>query len=191
MAPRKGKEKKEEQVISLGPQVAEGENVFGVCHIFASFNDTFVHVTDLSGKETICRVTGGMKVKADRDESSPYAAMLAAQDVAQRCKELGITALHIKLRATGGNRWGTSTEAEGFFVYVQVHKFVIFLLRMFMLELFVTLVIYRPEHWHWPPPYRTCQWCNVLWASWLVSCALLQNKLKVVHQQQKFPQMTR
>ena len=27
-----------------------------------------------------------MKVKADRDESSPYAAMLAAQDVAVRCK---------------------------------------------------------------------------------------------------------
>lgn len=27
-----------------------------------------------------------MKVKADRDESSPYAAMLAAVDVAQRCK---------------------------------------------------------------------------------------------------------
>jgi hypothetical protein len=27
-----------------------------------------------------------MKVKADRDESSPYAAMLAAQDVAARCK---------------------------------------------------------------------------------------------------------
>lgn len=27
------------------------------------------------------RITGGMKVKADRDESSPYAAMLAAQDV--------------------------------------------------------------------------------------------------------------
>lgn len=57
---------------------------------------------DSSGRETITRVTGGMKVKADRDESSPYAAMLAAQDVALRCKELGITALHIKIRATGG-----------------------------------------------------------------------------------------
>ena len=45
-----------------------------------------------------------MKVKADRDESSPYAAMLAAQDVAEKLKTLGITALHIKLRATGGNR---------------------------------------------------------------------------------------
>lgn len=30
--------------------------------------------------------SGGMKVKADRDESSPYAAMLAAQDVSTRCK---------------------------------------------------------------------------------------------------------
>jgi hypothetical protein len=43
-----------------------------------------------------------MKVKADRDESSPYAAMLAANDVAQRLKELGVTAIHIKIRATGG-----------------------------------------------------------------------------------------
>lgn len=47
-------------------------------------------------------VISGMKVKADRDESSPYAAMLAAQDVAEKCKAVGITALHIKLRATGG-----------------------------------------------------------------------------------------
>lgn len=43
-----------------------------------------------------------MKVKADRDENSPYAAMLAAQDVATKCKDIGITALHIKLRAAGG-----------------------------------------------------------------------------------------
>ena len=84
MAPKKAA--KVEENVSLGPAVREGETVFGVAHIFASFNDTFVHVTDLSGKETLCRVTGGMKVKADRDESSPYAAMLAAQDVAARCK---------------------------------------------------------------------------------------------------------
>ena len=99
---------KEVEEIILGPKnVKEGENVFGVAHIFASFNDTFVHVTDVSGRETIVRVTGGMKVKADRDEASPYAAMLAAQDVVVRCKECGITALHIKLRATGCNRTKT------------------------------------------------------------------------------------
>ncbi|KAG2030213.1 ribosomal protein S11-domain-containing protein [Suillus americanus] len=111
IAPKKTKVAKEDNTVSLGPQVAEGELVFGVAHIYASFNDTFVHVTDLSGKETISRVTGGMKVKADRDESSPYAAMLAAQDVATRCREVGITALHIKLRATGGT--GTKTPGPG------------------------------------------------------------------------------
>jgi small subunit ribosomal protein S14e len=79
MAARKGKVKEEAQVLTLGPQAKEGENVFGVAHIYASFNDTFVHVTDLSGRETIVKVTGGMRVKADRDEASPYAAMLAAQ----------------------------------------------------------------------------------------------------------------
>merc|ERR1712146_434800 len=80
------------------------EYVFGVARIYASFNDTFVHVTDLSGKETIARVTGGMKVKQDHDESTPYAAMLAAQEVALKCKNIGINAIHVKLRATGGSK---------------------------------------------------------------------------------------
>lgn len=72
--------------------------------IFFLFNFTF-------DRETIVRVTGGMKVKADRDEASPYAAMLAAQDVAEKCKTVGITALHIRLRATGGTR--TKTPGPG------------------------------------------------------------------------------
>ncbi|EFH49497.1 hypothetical protein ARALYDRAFT_325233 [Arabidopsis lyrata subsp. lyrata] len=72
--------------------------------LLPSMTLSFLHVTDLSGRETLVRIT---VVKADRDESSPYAAMLAAQDVAQRCKELGITAIHVKLRATGGNKTKT------------------------------------------------------------------------------------
>merc|ERR1711971_112963 len=89
---KKGAEdQKEEKVIYYGPpNTTPGkntENVFGVCHIKATFNNTFIHVTDLSGRETYSRITGGMKVKADREESSPYAAMLAAVDV---CKELQI-----------------------------------------------------------------------------------------------------
>ena len=99
---KKGKKDEvvEETTLSTGLQVKEGEIIMGVCHIYASFNDTFVHVTDPSGRETLVKVTGGMKVKADRDEASPYAAMLAAQDVVQKCKDLGIGGLHIKMRAT-------------------------------------------------------------------------------------------
>jgi len=62
-------------------------------------------------REEFSRGTGGMKVNADRDESSPYAAMLVAQDVAAHCREVGVTALHIKLRATGGT--GTKTPGPG------------------------------------------------------------------------------
>lgn len=74
--PKKTLEVKEEKVTYYGPpQTNQGKNelTFGVCHIKATFNNTFIHVTDLSGRETYCRITGGMKVKADREESSPYA----------------------------------------------------------------------------------------------------------------------
>ena len=98
-----GEEEVEVKGGNLGPQnVPAGEELFGVCHICATFNDTFIHVTDLSGRETYARVTGGMKVKADREESSPYAAMMAASDVYNRLKQLGVNAIHIKLRGKGG-----------------------------------------------------------------------------------------
>ena len=67
---------KEEKVTYYGPPQTQGVdqgNNFGMCHIKATFNNTFIHVTDLSGRETLARVSGGMKVKADREESSPYA----------------------------------------------------------------------------------------------------------------------
>ena len=90
--------------VQLGPRKKEGEIALGVAHIYASKNDTFVHVTDLSGAETLARCTGGIAVRAQRDENTPYAAMLAAQTVATRLKELGIDGVHIKFRGEGGAR---------------------------------------------------------------------------------------
>ncbi|MGD2250973.1 MAG: 30S ribosomal protein S11 [Candidatus Methanofastidiosia archaeon] len=78
--------------------------IWGVAHIFASFNNTIVHITDLTGSETISRVSGGMIVKSDREESSPYAAMKAAFRAAEEAIEKGIVGVHIKVRAPGGNK---------------------------------------------------------------------------------------
>ena len=103
-------EKKKEEV-RLGPAVDPKEFVFGVCHILATWNDTFIHVTDLTGRETYCRITGGMMVTNDREESSPYAAMMAANDVFKALKEIGINAVHIKLRGKGGI--GSRTPGPG------------------------------------------------------------------------------
>jgi small subunit ribosomal protein S11 len=83
--------------------VSETDLKWGVVHILSSFNNTIVHITDISGAETIAICSGGMFVKADRLESSPYAAMQAASKAAQIAKDKGITAIHIKVRAPGGH----------------------------------------------------------------------------------------
>ncbi len=75
---------------------------WGIAHIFASFNNTIVHITDLTGAETIARVTAGSQVRQDRLGSSPHAAMLAAKKAAEEAKAKGITGVHIRIRAPGG-----------------------------------------------------------------------------------------
>ncbi|MEM0155582.1 MAG: 30S ribosomal protein S11 [Thermoplasmataceae archaeon] len=79
-------------------------NKTGVAHIFASQNNTIILVTDTTGAETLAKATGGMVVKNDRDESSPYAAMKAADLVAEKLREKEITELIIRVRAPGGNK---------------------------------------------------------------------------------------
>ncbi len=87
------------------------EQKWGVAHIYSSYNDTIVHITDLTGAETIARYSGGMIVKADREESSPYAAMQAAFRAANEARDRGISALHITVRAPGGH--GAKTPGPG------------------------------------------------------------------------------
>lgn len=82
---------------------ASRELRWGVVHIFASFNNTIVHITDLSGAETVTRASGGMVVRADREKPSPYAAMMVAYRVAQEAMEKGVNAIHIKVRGVGGH----------------------------------------------------------------------------------------
>ncbi len=77
---------------------------WGIAHIYASYNNTIIHITDITGTETISKGSGGMVVKAHRLESSPTAAMMAAKQAAEAAKEKGINALHIKIRAPGGHQ---------------------------------------------------------------------------------------
>lgn len=77
---------------------------WGVAHIFASYNNIIITLTDITGAETITKATGGMVVKAAKDEASPYAAMKAAEKVAEIAKEKGIDSIHVQVRAPGGNK---------------------------------------------------------------------------------------
>ncbi|MCX6708733.1 MAG: 30S ribosomal protein S11 [Candidatus Woesearchaeota archaeon] len=75
---------------------------WGVVHIYASYNDTIIHITDITGTETLAIASGGMMVKADRLESSPTAAMMAAKRAAETALEKGIDGVHVKVKAPGG-----------------------------------------------------------------------------------------
>ncbi|MDG6250337.1 30S ribosomal protein S11, partial [Methanocalculus sp.] len=81
--------------------MAAENDKWGIAHIYASFNNTIITVTDLSGAETICKSSGGMVVKQARNESSPYAAMQMAINVAQAVRDKGFVGLHVKVRAPG------------------------------------------------------------------------------------------
>mgnify|MGYP002332460329 CR=1 FL=1 len=76
---------------------------WGVAHIFASYNDTIIHITDVTGSETLAISSGGQMVKADRLESSPTAAMMAAKKAAELAMDRGISGVHVKVRAPGGH----------------------------------------------------------------------------------------
>jgi len=76
---------------------------WGIVHIYASYNDTIIHVTDVSGSETLAVASGGMVVKSDRMENSPTAAMIAAKRVAEQALDKGLSGLHVKVRAPGGH----------------------------------------------------------------------------------------
>lgn len=85
---------------------------WGVAHIFSSYNNTIIHITDITGTETLGKGSGGMVVKAHRLESSPTAAMSAAKIASEQAREHGINALHIKIRAPGGHN-GPTTPGPG------------------------------------------------------------------------------
>jgi len=76
---------------------------WGIAHIYTSYNNTIIHITDITGTESIARTSGGQVVKQDRLESSPTAAMIAAKKAAEIAMEKGINSIHVKIKAPGGH----------------------------------------------------------------------------------------
>ncbi len=73
-----------------------------IVNIYTSFNNTIVHVTDMSGK-TLAKVTGGMVTKHGRLKANPTIAMFVSKRIAENIKDLGIKSLYVRIRAKTGN----------------------------------------------------------------------------------------
>lgn len=92
-------------------EAVKHEGKWGIANIYSSKNNTIITITDVSGAETIAVGSGGMIVKAQREEGSPYAAMQAAFRASEKAKVRGIIGVHIRVRAPGGHR--TKTPGSG------------------------------------------------------------------------------
>lgn len=77
-------------------------DIEAVVNIYTSFNNTVVHVTDMSGK-TITKVTGGMVTKHSRLKANPTIAMFIAKRIAENMKEVGVNSLYVRIRAKTRN----------------------------------------------------------------------------------------
>ncbi len=84
----------------MQPQTKKEER-WGVAHIYAGDNNTIVHITDITGSETIARFSGGMMTDKDREKGMPFPAMLAARRAAEEAVAKGIIGVHIRVRARG------------------------------------------------------------------------------------------
>ncbi len=77
---------------------------WGIAHVFASFNNTLITITDITGAETLSKYSSGIITDQGRQQGKPYPAMQAARRAADEAKEKGITGVHVKIRAPGGNK---------------------------------------------------------------------------------------
>ena len=80
------------------------EEKWGVAHIFSTANNTIIHITDLTGSETLARFSAGMMTNKDREGGSPFPAMLAARKAAEEAIAKGLSGVHIQVRAKGGTK---------------------------------------------------------------------------------------
>jgi len=108
----KAETKKEVVTKKVTKSVNKQNYNWGILHIYSSYNNTHLHVTDVSGSETIAKVTGGMVTKSDRLKPSPNIAFAAAKQISEACLTKGYNALYVKLRGVGGHN-GPMTPGPG------------------------------------------------------------------------------
>ena len=75
----------------------------GVAHIFASFNNTIVTITDRQGNALAWATAGGSGFRGSR-KSTPFAAQVAAERAGTAAKEYGLKNLDVEIKGPGPGR---------------------------------------------------------------------------------------
>ncbi len=100
MSVKKGK-KKERKVVQAG-----------VAHIQASFNNTIVTITDVSGNTIVWSSSGNQGFKGSR-KSTPFAAQRAGETAARKAMENGMRQIDVYVNGPGAGRESAIRALQG------------------------------------------------------------------------------
>lgn len=75
----------------------------GIVHIKATFNNTIITITDVSGNVLAWSTSGGKGFRGSR-KSTPFAAQVAAEDAVTKAKDIGIRSVIILVKGPGSGR---------------------------------------------------------------------------------------
>lgn len=75
----------------------------GVAHINATFNNTIITISDVSGNVLAWSTSGSKGFRGSR-KSTPFAAQVAAEDAVRKAQDHGIRSVSVLVKGPGGGR---------------------------------------------------------------------------------------
>jgi small subunit ribosomal protein S11 len=75
----------------------------GIAHVNATFNNTMVTITDARGNTVAWGSAGKAGFKGSK-KSTPFAATVAAEQVAREAMTLGVRRVHVRVQGPGSGR---------------------------------------------------------------------------------------
>lgn len=85
---------------------------FGVAHIQATFNNTLITITDQQGN-TVCWTSAGTSGFKGARKGTPFAAQLAAREIASKAKEYGVRYVDVRIKGPGSGRESAIRALQG------------------------------------------------------------------------------
>jgi small subunit ribosomal protein S11 len=85
---------------------------YGQAHVYASFNNTIVTVTDGQGNTVAWASAGTSGFKGSR-KSTPFAARMAAQQAAKAAQEIGMQEIDLYINGPGPGREAAIRAIQG------------------------------------------------------------------------------
>jgi len=75
----------------------------GIAHVYSSFNNTIISITDRQGNLLSWATAGGSGFRGSR-KSTPYAAQIAAESAAEKAQVYGVKNLEVWVKGPGPGR---------------------------------------------------------------------------------------